>query len=96
MFKGTIPSAFFNISSHTDIHFPKNQLEGGLPQDSGFKLPNCQSSNVANDSFTGIISTSISNASNLMRLTIPLNNFTARVPSLENLSGLQWRGSTMT
>ncbi|XP_030447879.1 probable LRR receptor-like serine/threonine-protein kinase At3g47570 [Syzygium oleosum] len=72
------------------VQFPDNQLEGSLPPDLGVTLPNLTVLNVANNSFTGPIPASISNATNLMRLTIPKNKFSGNVPPLEKLNQLQW------
>ncbi|KAL7229126.1 hypothetical protein ACSBR2_007762 [Camellia fascicularis] len=58
--------------------------------DLGFTLPNLEVINVPDNQLSGPIPVSISNATNLMRLIIPLNNFTGKVPTLENLHNLLW------
>ncbi|KAF7851018.1 hypothetical protein BT93_L4751 [Corymbia citriodora subsp. variegata] len=87
---GTLPSSIFNISSLVVVQFAQNQLEGSLPPDLGVTLPNLTVLNVANNSFTGPIPASISNATNLKRLTIPVNIFFGKAPTVEKLNQLQW------
>ncbi|KDO36858.1 hypothetical protein CISIN_1g048125mg, partial [Citrus sinensis] len=72
-----------------DFDFPFNQLQGSLPSDLGFTLPNLEGLNLAGNQFTGPIPVSISNASNLRELMIGKNGFSGKVPSLENLHKLQ-------
>ncbi|KAH9771605.1 LRR receptor-like serine/threonine-protein kinase EFR [Citrus sinensis] len=87
---GEIPFSIYNLSSLSDFHFSFNQLHGSLQSDLGFTLPNLEVLNVGGNQFTGPIPTSISNASNLMRLIIPKNGFSGKVPSLENSHKLEW------
>ncbi|XP_039173813.1 putative receptor-like protein kinase At3g47110 [Eucalyptus grandis] len=67
-----------------------NQLEGGLPSDLGFTLPNLERIFLNGNHLTGLIPKSISNASNLNLFQIGLNNFNGKVPSFSKIRRLRW------
>ncbi|KAL3729736.1 hypothetical protein ACJRO7_026816 [Eucalyptus globulus] len=87
-FVNTIPISIFNISALAWLGVAENQLEGGLPGDLGFTLPNIKIINTWHNHLTGPIPKSISNASNLEMIQINQNNFTGKVPSLSKIRGL--------
>ncbi|KAK2633245.1 hypothetical protein EUGRSUZ_L00201, partial [Eucalyptus grandis] len=89
-FFGTIPISIFNISARAWLGVGENQLEGGLPSDLGFTLPNIEIINTYQNHLTGPIPQSISNASNLKLIQINENNFTGKVPSFSKIRGLWW------
>ncbi|KAK2633139.1 hypothetical protein EUGRSUZ_L00469 [Eucalyptus grandis] len=77
-FVDTIPISIFNISALTWLGVGENQLEGGLPGDLGFTLPNIEFINMGRNHLIGPIPESISNASNLGVIQIDQNNFTGK------------------
>ncbi|KAK2633138.1 hypothetical protein EUGRSUZ_L00468 [Eucalyptus grandis] len=89
-FVSTIPISIFNISTLASLGVGENQLEGGLPNDLGFTLPNIESIITYQNYLTGPIPESISNASNLKLIQIDQNNFTGKVPSFSKIRGLYW------
>ncbi|KAL3729709.1 hypothetical protein ACJRO7_026791 [Eucalyptus globulus] len=89
-FVSTIPISIFNISTLASLGVGENQLEGGLPNDLGFTLPNIESIIMYQNYLTGPIPESISNASNLKLIQIDQNNFTGKVPSFSKIRGLYW------
>ncbi|KAK9191314.1 hypothetical protein WN943_019926 [Citrus x changshan-huyou] len=92
---GEIPFSIYNLSSLNCFSFTNNQLQGSLPSDLGFTLPNLEVLSLGANQFTGPIPASISNALNLMKLIIPMNGFSGKVPSLENLHKLEWVSISM-
>ncbi|KAK2633255.1 hypothetical protein EUGRSUZ_L00221 [Eucalyptus grandis] len=89
-FFDTIPISIFNISALTHLDVAYNQLEGGLPSDLGFTLPNIERIGMEYNHLTGPIPESISNASNLDKIQFSENNFTGKVPSFSKIRGLYW------
>ncbi|KAJ4844100.1 hypothetical protein Tsubulata_106490, partial [Turnera subulata] len=67
-----------------------NRLHGTLPRELGISLPNLNVFNIDNNYFTGNLPVSISNASNLVELSISYNQLAGNVPNLENLHRLEW------
>ena len=63
----------------------ENQLEGTLPFDLGFMLPNLNVLSIGSNRFTGSIPTSISNSSGLHEIVLYSNNFQGQVPLLHKL-----------
>ncbi|KAL3729705.1 hypothetical protein ACJRO7_026787 [Eucalyptus globulus] len=89
-FVDTIPISIFNISTLTLFDVAYNQLEGGLPSDLGFALPNIERIGMEYNHLTGPIPESISNASNLEVIQFNQNNFNGKVPSFSKIRGLHW------
>ncbi|KAK2633142.1 hypothetical protein EUGRSUZ_L00475 [Eucalyptus grandis] len=88
-FVGTIPISIFNISALARLGVGENQLEGGLPNDLGFTLPNIELISTFQNHLTRPIPESISNASNLKKILIDQNNFTGKALDMwsNNISG---------
>jgi Leucine-rich repeat (LRR) protein len=84
---GTIPPQIYNISTIYLFSVVQNRLHGSLPPDVGLTLPNLQEFYGAENSFTGTIPLSLSNASNLSILEFSDNSLTGTVP--QNLASLQ-------
>ncbi|KAJ8765553.1 hypothetical protein K2173_014675 [Erythroxylum novogranatense] len=87
---GSIPPSTYNISSLVILSVLVNQLHGSLPHDIGQTLPNLEVLAVTRNRFTGLIPSSLSNASNLNLLQLSTNKFTGKVPTFSRLQNLQW------
>lgn len=72
-------SSIFNISSLELIYPLENRLEGSLPVNIGFSLPNLEDLSVRQNNYTGSLPHSLSNASNLQLLDLSLNHFSGQV-----------------
>ncbi|XP_028781413.1 probable LRR receptor-like serine/threonine-protein kinase At3g47570 [Neltuma alba] len=99
-FKGPIPFNIFNISTLTLLNLGSNFLSGLLPSYLGIGLPNLKNLVLEGNELTGQIPNSISNASQLIRLRLPLNTFTKAIPNvignLTNLLDLALDGNELT
>ncbi|KAM3689833.1 hypothetical protein ACJW31_09G075400 [Castanea mollissima] len=84
---GTIPPLIFNIPSILFFSVSQNKLHGSLPTDVGLTLPNLQVFYGGSNNFIGPIPVSLSNASQLQILDLPVNFLTETVP--KNLGSLQ-------
>lgn len=84
----TIPPLIYNISSIHHFIATQNRLQGSLPPDVGLTLPNLRLFDGGVNSFTGIIPTSLSNASQLQELDLAENGLIGIVPNLASLHGL--------
>ncbi|KAL3729744.1 hypothetical protein ACJRO7_026824 [Eucalyptus globulus] len=89
-FVGTIPISIFNISTVTMFDVSMKQLEGSLPHNLGFTLPNVERIGLSYNHLTGPIPESISNASNLSQIEIMSNYFTGKIPSFSKMRALHW------
>ncbi|KAH9669147.1 protein kinase domain-containing protein [Citrus sinensis] len=78
-FSGMFHSSIFNISSLELIYPLENRLEGSLPVNIGFSLPNLEDLSVRQNNYTGSLPHSLSNASNLQLLDLSLNHFSGQV-----------------
>ncbi|CAO2837957.1 unnamed protein product [Amaranthus hypochondriacus] len=87
---GNIPLSYYNLSLLTDLDFGVNHFKGTLPSNLGNSLPYLKFFSIYNNFFTGYIPPSISNASNLERLQLNLNDLTGNVPPMDNLRKLYW------
>ncbi|XP_071918813.1 uncharacterized protein [Coffea arabica] len=88
--RGPITLKLFNISTLQFISLSENSFSGELPSTSGVFLPNLEELYLGENTFTGAILTSISNASRLRVLDIGGNHFTGAIPhSLGNLRLLE-------
>jgi LRR receptor-like serine/threonine-protein kinase FLS2 len=85
-FMGQIPFEIFNISTIQIIEMSFNILSGHLPSNIGIFLPNLQHLYLAQNTLSGTIPSSISNASRLTQLDLGNNSFSSLIPnSLSNL-----------
>jgi LRR receptor-like serine/threonine-protein kinase FLS2 len=90
-FLGQIPFEIFNISTIQMIAMSFNILTRHLPSNIGIFLPNLQILFLYQNTLSGIIPSSISNASQLTQLDLGNNSFSGLIPkSLGNLRLLQW------
>lgn len=91
---GLVPSSLYNISSLNTFSIAANyQLNGTLPQNIGFTLPNLQVLEFGGNQLSGPIPTSLSNISGLQVIDIYGNNFVGPIPTnLGNLQDLWWLG----
>ncbi|XP_031115316.1 probable LRR receptor-like serine/threonine-protein kinase At3g47570 [Ipomoea triloba] len=86
---GTLPSSLFNHSSMLAIDVGNNFIEGSLPPNLFITLPRLLYFSIHNDTFTGNIPPTLSNATNLQFFYISRNGLTGKVPDLGNLHKLQ-------
>ncbi|XP_041026906.1 probable LRR receptor-like serine/threonine-protein kinase At3g47570 [Juglans microcarpa x Juglans regia] len=90
-FAGPIPFKIFNISTIQAIYMGLNKFSGHLPSDMGFYLPKLKELSLYGNKLSGIISSSISNASQLTLLELSKNSLSGIIPeALGNLRLLQW------
>jgi LRR receptor-like serine/threonine-protein kinase FLS2 len=90
-FLGEIPFEIVNISTIQIIDMSFNILSGHLPSNIGIFLPNLQLLYLFQNTLSGIIPSSISNASQLTQLDLGNNSFSGLIPkSFGNLRLLQW------
>ncbi|XP_065875973.1 putative receptor-like protein kinase At3g47110 [Euphorbia lathyris] len=88
---GKFPLSIFNISSVRIISAGANELDGNLPENIGFALPNLFMFGIGSNQFSGSIPNSLCNASQLELFDVVLNNFVGFIPNcLGNLQDLQW------
>ncbi|XP_027152368.1 probable LRR receptor-like serine/threonine-protein kinase At3g47570 [Coffea eugenioides] len=88
--RGPVTLKLFNISTLQFISLSENSFSGELPSTLGVFLPNLEELYLGENTFTGAILTSISNASRLRVLDIGGNHFTGAIPhSLGNLRLLE-------
>ena len=87
---GTIPSSLYNLSNMRYFQLGANQLEGSLSQDMGVAFPHLRQLVLAENRFTGPVPVSLSNASMLEFVYLPVNSFFGPVPpNLGRLQNLQ-------
>ncbi|KAI3853518.1 hypothetical protein MKX03_017249 [Papaver bracteatum] len=90
---GTVPSSLYNISSLEEFSLMNNQLQGTIPFDIGFTLPNLIYFSVSGNNFTGNIPSSLSNMSRLEMLQLQINNLVGSIPyTLGNLKNIEFLG----
>ncbi|KAK2983456.1 hypothetical protein RJ640_024452, partial [Escallonia rubra] len=86
----TIPATIFNISTLRILSAASNQLSGKLQLYTSHQLANLEMLYLGNNSLTGNLPDSISNASKLTHLHLMANNFSGIIPkSLGNLGLLE-------
>ncbi|KAK2979885.1 hypothetical protein RJ640_023956, partial [Escallonia rubra] len=86
----TIPATIFNISTLQNLSVVSNQLSGTLPLYASHQLVNLKELSFENNSLTGNLPDSISNASKLIGLGLTANDFSGIVPnSLGNMGLLE-------
>ncbi|KAL5546634.1 hypothetical protein UlMin_006321 [Ulmus minor] len=78
---GTLPSSFYNLSSLETLSLSFNKLNGILPADIGYALPNLQVLGIGDNEFSGTIPISLSNNSQLWYLDLADNLFFGKVPT---------------
>lgn len=89
-FSGSIPFEIFNISTILYIGLTLNNLYGHLPSTMGNFLPNLQQLYLGANQLSGIIPSSISNASQLSEIELAYNSFSGLIPNtLDNLRFLR-------
>ena len=86
---GKVAPSIFNLTFMRNLDIGENQLEGTLPFDLGFMLPNLNVLSIGLNRFTRSIPTSISNSSSLQHIQLACNNFHGQVPSLRKLSKIR-------
>ncbi|KAJ8774415.1 hypothetical protein K2173_012721 [Erythroxylum novogranatense] len=95
---GEIPSSLANISFLEVIYGSSNNFQGdvilnrfrgSLPHNLGETLPNLTYLGLGGNQFTGLIPSSLSNASNLNYFDIGANNFAGRLPTFARQQNLQ-------
>ncbi|KAF5472306.1 hypothetical protein F2P56_009035 [Juglans regia] len=92
-FVGPIPFKIFNISTIQTIYMAHSKFSGHLPSDMGFYLPKLKQLSLWGNKLSGIIPSSISNASQLTLLDLNGNSLSGIIPeALGNLRLLQWLG----
>jgi LRR receptor-like serine/threonine-protein kinase FLS2 len=90
-FTGPIPFEIFNISTILEIGASYSNLSGHLPTNLGLFIPNLQRLFLEGNKLSGIIPSSISNASQLTDLDLEDNSFSGFIPkSIGDLRLLQW------
>ncbi|WCJ38577.1 Receptor kinase-like protein Xa21 [Euphorbia peplus] len=88
---GKFPQSIFNISTIRIISVGANELDGNLPENIGFALPNLLMFGIGSNLFSGSIPNSLCNASQLELFDVLVNNFVGFIPNcLGNLQALRW------
>ncbi|XP_043809040.1 putative receptor-like protein kinase At3g47110 [Manihot esculenta] len=88
---GNVFPSLFNITSLSFLGVDSNQLRGNLTNNIFFFLPNLQTFAIGINYLSGLISDSLSNASQLQVFDFSSNKFVGQVPTdLENLKSLSW------
>ncbi|KAJ4830715.1 hypothetical protein Tsubulata_032663 [Turnera subulata] len=77
---GNYHLCLYNISSIEAINVKNNQLNGSIPSDVGLTLPRLQYLGLYNNSFTGLIQPTLSNASRFKTISFGSNYFTGPMP----------------
>ncbi|WOG91023.1 hypothetical protein DCAR_0310271 [Daucus carota subsp. sativus] len=89
--KGMFPTPLYNISSLYTIDVTTNELKGTFPKDLAFTLPGLTWFYTSDNSFSGPLPQSITNASNLVDLDVGENNIAGPVPmNFGSLHSLVW------
>ncbi|KAJ4840735.1 hypothetical protein Tsubulata_032475 [Turnera subulata] len=88
---GQLPHGLYNISSIEFIDVHNNRLNGSIPSDIGLTLPRLLYLGLTNNSFTGLIPQTLSNASRLKTIVFGDNYFRGPIPKdLGRLPQLQY------
>ncbi|XP_038970761.1 receptor kinase-like protein Xa21 [Phoenix dactylifera] len=94
-----IPPCLYNLSSIRVFSVGVNSLGGTIPSHIGSTLPHLRSLDMAYNAFTGLIPSSLSNASELFRIQFQSNNLHGKIPrnlgTLQNLSFLGLFGNQL-
>ena len=88
---GLIPPSLYYISSMTDSSLSENEPSGSIPTDLFLTLPHLRWLQISTNQFTRSLPASLSNASDLQRFEVEVNNFTGKVSTdFGGLQRLEW------
>nr|XP_029117783.1 probable LRR receptor-like serine/threonine-protein kinase At3g47570 [Elaeis guineensis] len=92
-----IPPCLYNLSSIETLSVGCNSLRGTIPSHIGSTLPHLSWLDRAFNQFTGLVPSSLSNASGLYYIQLQMNNLRGEIPcnlgNLQNLSALDLNGN---